>query len=177
MLINLREASISDAKAIAKVHVDTRKETYKGIIPDSYLSKRTYETTMKNWTHRISNPHSSEFIFVAVNNKGKIVGFTSVSTMSGDDEFEGLLSTLYISKNYQCQGIGRLLVKAAVIKMIENDIRSLIVWVYVKNPSCKFYERFGGRLVKEKIVNRGKEVLEVAYGWDDIKKLEDAIMI
>ena len=34
----LRRANINDAAAIAKVHVDTWKSTYKGIVPDDYLS-------------------------------------------------------------------------------------------------------------------------------------------
>ncbi|WP_157950064.1 GNAT family N-acetyltransferase [Vallitalea okinawensis] len=170
-MISIREAQINDALAIAKVHVDTRKDTYNGIIPDSYLSKRTYETATKNWTNRIGNPQSNELIFVAENNEGDLVGFTSASTISGDDSFEGLLSTLYISKYHQRQGIGQLLVQAAIKKLIEKNIKSLMVWVYAENPSRNFYERLGGRPVKEKIVNRGKKVSEVAYGWDDITKL------
>ena len=174
-MIVVREAKISDASLIAKVHVDTRRATYKGIIPDGQLLKRTYEDTENGWVNRISDPHTSEFIFVAENNEGEIVGFTSTSTNSEEDGFDSILSTLYISENYQRQGIGQSLVRVAVKKLKEQHVKSLIVWVFAENPSKKFYERLGGKLVKEKIVNQGKDILEVAYGWDDIKELESFI--
>lgn len=35
----LREARLDDASAIARVHVDTWLSTYRGIVPEEYLSK------------------------------------------------------------------------------------------------------------------------------------------
>jgi L-amino acid N-acyltransferase YncA len=171
----IREAKISDASAIAKVHVDTRRTTYKGIIPEEQLLKRTYEDTEKRWANRIGDPHTSEFIFVAENNEGEIVGFTSTSTNSEEDGFDSILSTLYISEDYQMQGIGQSLIRVAANKLKQQHVKSLIVWVFAENPSKKFYERLGGKLVKEKMVNQGKSILEVAYGWDDIEKLRSLI--
>lgn len=100
------------------------------------------------------------------------MGFTSASTNSEEDDFDSILSTLYISKDYQRQGIGQLLLKAAVNKLKEQGVKSLIIWVFAVNPSRKFYERLGGKLVKEKLVNQGKNILEVAYGWNDIEKFQ-----
>lgn len=41
--MQFRQATSQDAKRIAKVHVDSWRTTYQGIIPDSYLDGLTYE--------------------------------------------------------------------------------------------------------------------------------------
>lgn len=171
-MIVVREAKIKDAPGIAKVHVDTRRITYKGIIPDDHLLKRTYEDTENRWANMISSPQIGEFVFVAEKNEREIVGFASTLDNNKGGGFDSILSTLYISKDYQRQGIGQSLVMSAVSKLKEQHVKSMIVWVFSENPSRKFYERLGGKLVKEKMVNEGKDILEVAYGWDDIEKLE-----
>ncbi len=39
----VREASLEDAPAIARVHVDTWRTTYRGIIPEDYLATLSYQ--------------------------------------------------------------------------------------------------------------------------------------
>lgn len=40
--MKIRKAVLTDAKGIAKVHVDSWRTTYKNIIPDEFLKKFTY---------------------------------------------------------------------------------------------------------------------------------------
>ena len=45
----------------------------------------------------------------------------------------------------------------------------MLVWVLTENPSRAFYERMGGRFVREAPVTIcGAPLVEVAYGWDDL---------
>jgi len=39
----IRKAKLDDATGIAKVHVDSWRTTYKGIIPDDFLNNLSYE--------------------------------------------------------------------------------------------------------------------------------------
>jgi hypothetical protein len=39
----IREAELSDAAAIARVHVDTWRSTYRGVIANDYLERLSYE--------------------------------------------------------------------------------------------------------------------------------------
>jgi len=41
--MRIREASVEDASAIARVAVDTWKTAYRGIIDDNYLNSLSYE--------------------------------------------------------------------------------------------------------------------------------------
>jgi hypothetical protein len=38
-----REAIIADVAAIARVHVESWRTTYRGLLPDDYLGHLTYE--------------------------------------------------------------------------------------------------------------------------------------
>lgn len=173
--MRIREANMKDAHGIAIVHVDSWNTTYKDIVPNEFLKNRTYEGQEERWKRRLSNSQSSEFILVAENNNGEIVGFTSASNKNEDSKFDSVLSTIYIFKKYQKQGIGKLLVSSVVSKLKELNAKRLIVWVFAENPSRGFYEKLGGILVGKKTVNKGKEILEVAYGWDNLEDLEESI--
>jgi len=52
---NIRQADIADAKAIAKVHVDSWRTTYANIVPDDYLTNLSYESREHNWQKTIPN--------------------------------------------------------------------------------------------------------------------------
>jgi hypothetical protein len=51
----------------------------------------------------------------------------------------------------------------------------MLVWVLADNPARGFYERLGGRYLRQKPIEIGGiDLFEAAYGWDDIRVLIDA---
>jgi GNAT superfamily N-acetyltransferase len=98
-----------------------------------------------------------------------VVGFASGGPeRTGDPLFRGDLLAIYLLQAYQGKGLGRLLIRAVVERLLGQDIGSLLVWVLAQNPSRRFYERLGGERVKERsIVLGGADLVEVAYGWRD----------
>lgn len=48
--MQIRKATLQDAEAIARVHVDSWKTTYKGIIPDNVLNNLSYTQRTEQWT-------------------------------------------------------------------------------------------------------------------------------
>jgi hypothetical protein len=46
--MRVREANPTDAAAIAKVHVDSWRTTYKSIVPDDFLANLSYEEHEKS---------------------------------------------------------------------------------------------------------------------------------
>lgn len=71
--MQFRQATSQDAKRIAKVHVDSWRTTYQGIIPDSYLDSLSYEQRTALWKRNIAD--EGNYIVVAENEDGEIVGF------------------------------------------------------------------------------------------------------
>lgn len=73
--IHIRRAIKDDISAIAKVHVDSWKTTYKGIFSNEILDNITYDQREKLWESIFQNEDGHQFRFVAETLNGKIIGF------------------------------------------------------------------------------------------------------
>lgn len=166
----IRKAVPSDAKGIAKVHVDSWKTTYANIVPDEFLNKLSYEEREQIWKDLIPNGG----VYVAESNKGEIVGFSSGGKeRSGKyNGFDGELYAIYILKEYQNKGIGKALVKPIINDIKGLGLNSMLVLVLKDNNSRLFYEALGAQLIgTEEIDIAGKKLLELVYGWKDLDNL------
>lgn len=55
MLKTIRASCIEDAPGIARVHVDSWRTTYKGIVPDKFLADISYERREQSARQHLSN--------------------------------------------------------------------------------------------------------------------------
>ncbi len=166
--IIIRKAILSDTKGIAKVHVESWKTTYANIVPNEYLNNLTYESREQIWINSISNGG----VYVAENNEGEIVGFSSGGKeRSGKyDGYDGELYAIYILKEYQGQGIGKALIQPIIDELIGMGLNTMLVLVLKDNVSRLFYEALGGKKIDELEVQiAGKKLTEVVYGWENLK--------
>ncbi len=171
--MHTRLAQPTDAAALARVHVDTWRTAYPGIVPDEHLASLSYEARAKRWQETLSATDGPGFIYVAQDGNGNVVGFaTGGPERSGDPIYRGELYAIYVLAGYQRKGFGRHLVAAIVNQLMQTGFDSMLIWVLTQNPSRKFYEALGGQLVREReIVIGGATLPEVAYGWPDIRSL------
>jgi hypothetical protein len=59
--------------------------------------------------------------------------------------------------------------------LVARGFMSLLIWVLAENPSRRFYEALGGRLVRDKReTTGGVQFIEVAYAWPDARTIIDA---
>lgn len=168
--IKIRKAELTDTKGIAKVHVDSWKTTYANIVPDEYLNNLTYESREQIWINNI--PYGG--VYVAENNEGKIVGFSSGGKeRSGKyNGFNGELYAIYILKEYQGQGIGKALVKPIIDEIKGMGLNSMLVLVLKDNISRLFYEAHGGKKIDAvEVLIAGKKLSELVYGWENIGEI------
>lgn len=165
--MKVRKANLADVKEIAKVHVDSWKTTYRNILPEEFLMSLSYENREQLWVNVIPNGN----VFVAENDEGKIVSFSSGGKERSRKykEYQGELSSIYILREYQGQGIGKLLVKPVIQKIEKLGINTMLVFVLADNNSRLFYENLGGRKIDSiEVEIGGKKLNEFVYGWDDI---------
>ncbi len=167
----IRAASEADSKGLAKVHVDSWKTTYRGLVPDSYLDGLTYDRSAERWQRNFTN-YPDNHVFAAENDSGIIVGFASGGRNRDVDVlFDAELYAIYILEEEQQRGLGRALTKAFAKAIVEtNGYESMVVWVLAGNTRARrFYEKMGGTLVSGKQITIGGVSLdEVAYGWPDV---------
>jgi GNAT superfamily N-acetyltransferase len=169
----IREASLTDAAAIARVHVDSWRTTYAGIVPANYLANLSYARREQFWCDILSTPLTSGCVYAAAQDTGEIVGFASGGPeRSGNALYRGELYAIYLLAPYQRQGLGRRLTMAVVQRLLQGGLSSMLVWVLAANPRRAFYTTLGGQQIYEKTATIGAAPLvEVAYSWPDLREL------
>lgn len=170
-MTTIRVATVDDAAGIARVQVDTWRTTYRGIIPDERLASMSYERSAQFWARELGNP--DHYGFVALDGSQQVVGFVSGGRLRDDiPGYDGEVYAIYVLAGHQRGGSGRALMQALAKHMHRAGFKALLLWVLKDNPIGRgFYERMGGVYVAEKPITLGKELIEVAYGWPDIRAL------
>lgn len=169
----IRKALEKDAYSIAKVHVESWKQTYKGIISDDILSKLAVDERAKLWENSLGDPKNEDIVYVAEDEKGSVIGFASGGkNRSSENEYQGELYAIYLLNQYHGNKIGFNLFKRIIIELYNKDIKSLMVWVLNDNPTIKFYKKLGGKPIKNKQIKFGNDNLEeLALGWTDTSSI------
>lgn len=176
-MISIRSATPEDAAAIARVHVDSWRSTYRGIVPDSVLDSLDYESRAETWRRGIEDTISSQVVFVAESPNGDIGGFVAAGPeRSGDyPEYTAEIYAIYVADDWRGYGLGRSLVMRAVQALLEQGRPSMLIWALSENPACDFYRRLGGAKIAAQTVTIGQKPLEEsAFGWDNIAMLLEA---
>lgn len=170
----VRAATLEDAAAIARVHIETWRTAYRGLVPDDVLAGLSYERRLQRWTEILSRPADGRFgTFVAAADD-RVVGFASGGPeRDGDPLYQGELYAIYVLEVYERRGLGRLLTHAVAAMLVEAGFASMLVWVLADNIGARrFYETLGGTLLREKPADVFGYVLpEVSYGWTDLGEL------
>ena len=164
----IRRAVIHDARAIAEVHVESWKTTYQGIFPDALLNGLSVEKRDSLWRGLLAAPEpSSEITLVASDAGGAVAGFVSGGKeRTGQLGCDGELYAIYLLQQAQRKGLGALLVRQLAQQLDARGFSSMAVWVLALNPSRKFYESLGGKVIgRQQIERGGQPFIEVAYGW------------
>ena len=171
MSVLIRKALVYDAQAIAKVHVDSWRTAYASILSSEFLASLSYEQRQKMWSSILSSPEGQSFVYVAESPDRQVVGFACAGPRrEGDKVYHGEIYALYLLQNYQRQGLGRQLFRAAVAELNRREMTSLLIWVLAANPARAFYEAMGGKYLSEKDIEiGGQRLIEVAYGWIDTR--------
>jgi ribosomal protein S18 acetylase RimI-like enzyme len=173
-LVRIRAATVSDAAAVARVDVETWRETYAGLLPEKMLVGLAPEQRRRAWAQFILRAPGD--LMVAAHRSDGIIGFGSCGIRrSGLPPFAGEVFTLYVEPGYQGEGIGRRLLLHLFGRLLRRSLPSAVVWVLRDNPSRFFYERLGGKLVGTKpIMVSGIDVEALAYGWRDLAAVLEA---
>jgi GNAT superfamily N-acetyltransferase len=170
-MICLRNAKPSDARAIARIHVETWRTTYPGMLPDRALIDMNIDGKARSWRSMLEHPESAGTVLVAEEKgEGGTIGFASASRNRHDIlPFLGEVQTLYVLPDWQNQGIGRVLLEGCFAALRGRGFDSAVVWVLADNPARFFYERMGGKRAGERDESLwGATLHEIAYGWSAI---------
>ena len=163
----IRVATLQDAGAIARVHVESWRTTYAGIVPAEYLASLDVGQREVSWREWL--PLDIDVFVAEVD--GEVVGFVGGGAIR--EPVEGVdaeLFAIYLLRDAQRRGIGMALLKRLAGSLKARGYRSMMAWVLEDNSSGEFYSRSGGVWVASKEMEVGGVMLPVvAYGWGDLE--------
>lgn len=141
--MTIRKAKKSDAVSIARIHVDTWRVAYAGIIPEGYLSNLSMESHEQRWARVLSK--STNGTLVAVMPDGQVVGWASFGlSRNSDGEGVGELYAIYLDVDYWGKGMGRQLMDNALSHLHGDGFAIVTLWVLQENSRARtFYEKVG----------------------------------
>ncbi|MGI8857805.1 MAG: GNAT family N-acetyltransferase [Thermomicrobiales bacterium] len=170
----MRSATRADAAAIARLHLDNWRAAYRGIVPDDLLDGITAVSRFLHWDGVLADPDGAEFVFVAEDAGGRLLGIASGGPeLGGDPCYRGELYVLHVRADMQGRGVGRALMRAVAERLAADGITTLIVWMLRENaPARRFYAALGGQFVREQpAMFEGIMLMDAGYGWLDTASL------
>lgn len=164
-----REANINDAKNIARLHAESWRNTYRGMMSDAYLDNTVFAERQTHWQKRFDAPTDNQYVLVA-ETEGQLAGFVCVYG-ADDAKWGSLIDNLHVRPDMKGEGIGKRLINEGMTwakKNYPND--GVYLWVFEANlPSRKFYEVMGGRNV-ERVLFQNEDDTEgyaLRYAWEN----------
>ena len=168
--MTIREATPEDASGIARVHVESWRTTYPGIMPQEHLDALSVADRQQTWAETLhANGPTKTTVYVAETDGGEIVGFVAGGPeKAGDADYQSEIYGLYLLQSHQGKGLGRRLVRTFARRMSQDGHRTLLIWVQVHNPARRFYEALGGVHARTgQRETRGVTYDDAGYGWDE----------
>jgi len=143
----IREARLEDAPGIARVHIQTWRVAYRGLIPDSILEDLDLQERTQLWRKNLSRPNV--WIFVAVQ-EDSVVGFCSLAPARDEEEDSKTVAevtSIYVDPDKWGKGCGKALSEAALQKARLYGFQEMVLWVLRENSRARdFYEHLGFQL-------------------------------
>jgi ribosomal protein S18 acetylase RimI-like enzyme len=172
MEFRIRRANAADARAIARVHVESWRSTYAGIVPAEFLASLSVDKREEMWGKMLAD--EDELMFLAEDETG-VFGFACGGKLrEALDSYDAELFAIYLLRQSQGKGAGRSLFQALTRSLRAAGYSGMVLWVLKDNPAVKFYEQMGGKQIAKKPIEIGSAQLEeVAFGWP---RLENVIL-
>jgi GNAT superfamily N-acetyltransferase len=160
----IRPAVITDARAIAAVHISSWRAAYRGLMPDSVLDGLSIDKRERDWID-ILGKHARHNL--VLEQSGRIVGWASFGpARDADLDAQKVVELygIYFIPGAWGRGLGRRLYEA-VEKILSG--KHAVVWVLEKNDRARnFYEALGFMIEPDriKVIDReGAKLAEVRY--------------
>ena len=169
----IRPAQQRDVGDIGRIHVESWRDAYQGILPQDYLDGLSAEKEAHSVMQALMDPKA--LYLIAEGDRGPL-GYVSAGPVRGQDPIYGAeLYEIYLRPEAQRHGLGRQLLDHMARRLHQAGFYTLLVWVLARNPNRRFYEKCGAIYLRTKAIAFAGLTLQAnAYGWIDITLAMDA---
>ena len=142
----IRRAGPADAEAVARIHVESWKVAYRGIMPDEVIAKTDLAYRTAFWRERIADRAWPVWL---VDADGQAVAFCQmIPTPDPDDDPStvGHITALHVLPDLRGRGHGRALLEQVCDEFRHRAFVEVTLWVLEANTKARrFYEQHGFR--------------------------------
>jgi GNAT superfamily N-acetyltransferase len=160
----VREATLGDVPALARVQVASWRQAYRGLMPEPVIEAQTEERRRVLWQRVLG---AGQHGMLVAERAGQVIGFGQL-VPSRDPEAgnTGEVAAIYVDPEHWRSGAGRALLTANIAVARQRGYRALTLWVLESNAAARrFYERMGlapdGETKNER--RAGGRLFEVRY--------------
>lgn len=170
-MIEIFDAGQGDADVVARVHAESWKATYRGILPDTYLDGEVDSERARYWRNALATTRYP--IVKLACEAGAIVGLIALHDDPDDGGYDLTIEHLHLLPESKGHGLGRRLMKEAAIAAQADGAENICLWVFEDNSAAiGFYERLGGvtdAYGTDKFA--GGDAPDRRIGWHDLNGL------
>lgn len=159
--MHIKKLDLTDINELQKVSMETFYDTFADQNTEKnmqdYLSNSYNFETL---TEELKNKNS--FFYFVLNDEDNIMGYLklNINDAQSEDDFENALEIerIYIRKEFQKQGLGKVLYNIALTKATELEKQRIWLGVWEFNQNAKaFYQHLGFEFVGSHIFNMGAD--------------------
>jgi GNAT superfamily N-acetyltransferase len=169
-MVTLRDATQRDSPAIARLHADSWRSAYRGMLSDDYLDHRVYSERAALWQQRFSESTENPFFAILAELENDLAGFACVFP-DHDATYGAFLDNLHVVPERKGLGIGRRLLAAVAERLLaEGRPGGLYLWVIEKNTRARQFYSKAGALEVERValpMPDGSHQDEMRCYWPD----------
>ena len=164
----IRKVRKEDLLEVVNIQINGWKTAYQGIIEEEYLQNMNQEERLK----KKEEDYKKKDGFIVAELSNHVVGFCRYIDNNSYSQEVAIadceLLALYVRVDLKRHGIGKKLFDYVKKEFHEKNKEKMILWCLKENePSKRFYEKMGGRVIKERSIAIGeKEYLEVCFLYD-----------
>ena len=163
----LRTANINDATGIARCHVRSWQEIYRGHLSDEYLDNLDPKRRAEDWTRALADQGAAVTIYES---NSTVLGFVCLVPSRDSDAIPGAveLAAIYVDPDHWREGIGRTLVEWVHDWARERGTSEMTLWVLRENEKAKaFYAQLGWEETEDRRDETigGTKITESRYRW------------
>ena len=171
--MDIRTATIDDAEAIALLHAESWRTTYRGLFQEVFLDQHVFQDRRDTWNQRFTKPQENQIVLVAEQEQ-ELCGF-ACAFGDEDHRWGTLLDNLHVCSTRKRQGIGkRLLIEIARWSNQRYPGTGLHLAVLESNVLARrFYEALGATNQESQLWEPpgGGVVKEFIYAWHNFDSL------
>lgn len=167
----IRDATIADMPAVGRLHIDSWRTAYAGLLPQVFLDRLTYAEREQRWRTWFEDDDGRRLLLIAVEGN-EVVGFVAAWPEPGGEPHIVEVAALHVARSQHGRGLGKRLLARVASRAEQRGFAALSLEMLEGNPTGGFYAHLGG-LVTDRYASvlDGEAVTDVRYRWTDIATL------